>query len=81
MPTAIHQRPQHGVHSGLVALSLRFQPVENVGIQADIDTFFGLRHMELGAPPEAFIGFRDVRIVDVLTGSPQFPGAVLSRYS
>ena len=24
VPTAIHQRPQHGVHSGLVALSLRF---------------------------------------------------------
>ena len=50
----------------LVSLPLRFQPGEHVGVQADIDAFFRLRHLELGAPPEVGISFRDVRIVEGL---------------
>ena len=61
-----HERPEDGVHAGLVSLPIRFQPGEHVGVQADIDAFFRLRHLELGAPPEVGISFRDVRIVEGL---------------
>ena len=81
MPTAFHQRSQHGVHSGLITLALRFQPVENVDVQADIDTLWGCRHMEFDAPPKTFIGLRGVRIVDVLIlDRLDFPEPFFSRY-
>ncbi len=41
-----HQRPEHGVHAGLVALALRFKPVEHVFVQADIDAFFRSGHQK-----------------------------------
>ena len=48
--------PPKGVHAGLVSFALRFQPVENVDVQAHIDAFLWLRHQEFGALPEAFGG-------------------------
>jgi hypothetical protein len=39
------------------------------GVQADLCVFLWLRHTQLGVTPEAFFGFRDVRIVDVLVSA------------
>ena len=52
---SLHQRPHHGVHTGLITASLGFEPFQNVVINAQGDGSLGLRHHDFGMFPERFI--------------------------